>query len=219
MNLLLINSGDADPFTAIFTNGSLNIYRASEYLLPGNLREKKPDKLINCLDALSNDHDLKQIDAIAITIGPGSFTGVRVGLSLAKGLAHGLNIKLIPITNFRLTLNRLDQIKPEFKYCTIIPAKLPEYYFSYTDNDRVLKHGCAEMKHFDEFLTKDTFIVGDFDDETELKHSYFEYINVKNLTKEADSMAELAAAAVKDGKVFDAEDIEPLYLKDFNIKK
>ncbi len=43
------------------------------------------------------DIDLNEIDYIACSKGPGSFTGLRIGASLAKGLAHGLNKKIIPV--------------------------------------------------------------------------------------------------------------------------
>ena len=43
---------------------------------------------------------LKQIDLISVSSGPGSYTGLRVGMSFAKGLAFGSNIQLIPINTF-----------------------------------------------------------------------------------------------------------------------
>ena len=43
---------------------------------------------------------LKQVDIISVSSGPGSYTGLRVGMSFAKGLAFGSNIQLIPINTF-----------------------------------------------------------------------------------------------------------------------
>ncbi len=62
-----------------------------------------------------------EIDGIAVCIGPGSFTGVRVGLSTAKGLAYGLRIPLIGIIAF----NALALPVPADQYpvCCIIPYK------------------------------------------------------------------------------------------------
>lgn len=61
----------------------------------------------------SVDFELEDIDKIYVVNGPGSFTGVRVGVSIAKTIAWGFNIPIIPISSLELlaTTNR------EFKYC------------------------------------------------------------------------------------------------------
>ncbi|MBE2226027.1 MAG: tRNA (adenosine(37)-N6)-threonylcarbamoyltransferase complex dimerization subunit type 1 TsaB [Ignavibacteria bacterium] len=219
MKLLLINSTDKNAFAALSENGNTKVVFASEFsdttIKPG----KAPDKLIHCLDKLSVENNFENIEAIAVAAGPGSFTGIRVGLSLAKGLAFGLEKKLIPINNFELTFARLNEIQTDLTYCIIIEAKLPEYYFAVYQNGEITPKGSDTLENLIKTLQNDTIIVGDFDDETQLKHCYFEYINVKNLKNEADSFGKLAEEKFKCGELVDSAKVEPLYLKDFNFNR
>lgn len=217
MNFLLINSGDSDPSVAFGKSGNLTVSRTADFADNHPTGGKKPDKLIHCLSKIAGENDLNSVNAISVTIGPGSFTGIRVGISIAKGLAFGLDKKIIPINNFELCLNRLEEINPLTGYCVLIPAKLPEYYYSVIKNNVTLDSGCVFPENLAEIIEKDSTIVGDFDDDSLIKHYYFEYINVRNLRNELDSMLELTQKNYDSGKA--AEEIEPLYMKNFFLKK
>ena len=217
MNFLLINSGDSDPLVAFGRSGNISVSRTSDFTEVSPPGSKKPDKLIHCLSKIAGENDLNTIEAISVTIGPGSFTGIRVGISIAKGLAFGIDRKIIPINNFNLCLNRLGEISPEKKYFVLIPAKLPEYYWAVIKNNVTLDSGCTIPENLAGIIEKDTLVVGDFDDESLIKHYYFKYINVKNLKNELDSMLELTQKGYDSGQA--AEEIEPLYIKNFNTRK
>jgi len=216
MNLLLINAGDKNTFTAFSQNGKFDVSYASDFT-ESEPSGKQPDKLIHCVNRIAETYELSSIEAIAVTVGPGSFTGIRVGLSLAKGLAFGLDKPFIPIDNFRLTLGRLPAVDLEIEYCVLIPAKMPEYYFSLIKNGQTLSSGCTFIENLNEITQTKPVIVGDFDDETSLKHCYFTSINVKNLRSEADSMLELAVESFRNNGQVESKSIEPLYLKDFSF--
>jgi tRNA threonylcarbamoyladenosine biosynthesis protein TsaB len=218
MNLLLINAGDKNTFAAFSQNGKLDVSYASDFS-PVDPSGKQPDKLIHCVNRIAETYELSSIEAIAVTIGPGSFTGIRVGLSLAKGIAFGLDKPIIPIDNFRLTLGRLPAIDPEIEYCVLILAKLPEYYFSLMKDGKTLRTGCTFIENLNQITQNKPVVVGDFDDETSLKHCYFTYINVRNHKSEADSMLELAIESFKNNVPVESKNIEPLYLKDFSFSK
>ena len=60
-------------------------------------------------DILSNEKlNVKDLDAISIGVGPGSFTGLRIGFSVAKGLCYPHKIKLIGISTLKILANSLD---------------------------------------------------------------------------------------------------------------
>ncbi|NOS85971.1 MAG: tRNA (adenosine(37)-N6)-threonylcarbamoyltransferase complex dimerization subunit type 1 TsaB [Ignavibacteria bacterium] len=219
MKLLLINSSDKNAFAAIVNETEQTVVYASEFNDAVSIPGKTPDKLIHCLDKLSAKSDIKDIDAIAVTIGPGSFTGIRVGLALAKGIAFGLDKKIIPVDNFALTLNRLQEFTQAKKYCVLLEAKLPEYYFAVYENGVIIENGSETLENLAKTIQKDTIMVGDFDDETQLKHCYFSILNVKDMMNEFAAMTKIAQNAFNSSNLEEAKEIQPLYLKDFNFRK
>lgn len=64
--------------------------------------ESRADFFLKIVDDVLNDVNVKfdEVDKIAVNIGPGSFTGIRVALSVAKGLAVSKNLEIIPFTSF-----------------------------------------------------------------------------------------------------------------------
>ncbi len=66
------------------------------------------------------------VDAFAVTVGPGGFTGVRVGIALAKGLAYSTNKPIIPLSSLELlALNASDSLIP---VCPLFDARKSEVY-------------------------------------------------------------------------------------------
>lgn len=65
-------------------------------------QKRHTDELLLSVDKLLNESNLKinDIKNLCVTIGPGSFTGIRVAISICKGLATGINAKLFSLSNF-----------------------------------------------------------------------------------------------------------------------
>jgi len=89
------------------------------------------------IDALMNGAgiDLKDIEAVAVTSGPGSYTGLRVGLASAKGLCYALNKPFITLNtlealtvSLQQTLNEADDKKQELLFCPMIDARRMEVF-------------------------------------------------------------------------------------------
>jgi tRNA threonylcarbamoyladenosine biosynthesis protein TsaB len=78
-----------------------------------------------------NNINLQQLDAIVVSAGPGSYTGLRVGLSSAKGLCYALNIPLIAINTLEMMANDLinqNSGSDTSLYCPMIDARRMEVF-------------------------------------------------------------------------------------------
>ena len=81
------------------------------------------------------------LDAVAVSGGPGSYTGLRIGVSMAKGVCYALDIPLISVSTLELmcvpVLLRYDDMEENALLCPMIDARRMEVYASL--NDRALK--------------------------------------------------------------------------------
>ncbi len=89
----------------------------------------------DCLDHCA-DHEIK-VDAVAVSIGPGSYTGLRIGLSEAKGLAYGLSVPLIGVDTLKiLAVNVMfgcRDLQGDELFVPMIDARRMEVYTSVMD--------------------------------------------------------------------------------------
>lgn len=89
------------------------------------------ESLLSC--ARESGHS---IEAVAISEGPGSYTGLRIGASLAKGLCYGMNIPLIPVPTLQVlsaaALSRLEG-KENLLLCPMLDARRMEVYTALYD--------------------------------------------------------------------------------------
>jgi tRNA threonylcarbamoyladenosine biosynthesis protein TsaB len=93
--------------------------------LPGRSAAERLVPTIRSL-ATGSGIGLHQLDAVAVVHGPGSFTGVRVGLSAAKGLCHALNLPLVAISRLAV-LASLAQL-PVARVHALLDAGRGEFY-------------------------------------------------------------------------------------------
>lgn len=126
MTILGIDSATQICSAAIVRNGRIVSERSetapqrhAELLLPF------VEEVMN--DAQLNPHDLS---IVAVSIGPGSFTGLRIGLSVAKGIAAGTGIPIVPVPTMDAAAHHALQTDDMPANVTVIlPARKSEYYY------------------------------------------------------------------------------------------
>ncbi|MFC1823691.1 tRNA (adenosine(37)-N6)-threonylcarbamoyltransferase complex dimerization subunit type 1 TsaB [Thermodesulfobacteriota bacterium] len=109
----------------------------------------------------SNLHDLK---ALILAIGPGSYTGLRVGLSAAKGMAHALRIPIIGVSSLEALAHQLPC--SAHRICTIIDSRKGEFFcalFVWSDDRKLVRlrdDTALKIERLDEFIDERTLIIG-----------------------------------------------------------
>ena len=167
---------------------------------------------------------LPSCDAVAVSSGPGSYTGLRVGVSTAKGLCFGASLPLIAVGTLDILVEGLchSERSPEDKADFIVPmidARRMEVYTAVynSEGERItpVEARIVEPSSFDGYLSRGKVLfVGD----GALKcREVIIHPNAVFQPSEplASNMASLAEAAYRAGRFENLAYFEPFYLKDF----
>lgn len=118
---------------------------------------KHSELLTVYIEKLFQENQIKQgdLDAVAVSMGPGSYTGLRIGVSVAKGICYGLNIPLIAVNSLEImgvhTSQNVSQYHKPVKgekllFCPMIDARRMEVYTSlYDATGKAIKPVTAEI--------------------------------------------------------------------------
>lgn len=124
-----------------------------------NDKKTHSQKLMLMIEMLFDmaDFDIEDIDAIAVGVGPGSFTGLRIGVSTAKALAHGLNKPVIEVSS-------LEALAYGVKHgivCAMMDARR-DTVFTAVYGDLLIKEAQYPMDDLLEMLEgKEVLFIGD----------------------------------------------------------
>ena len=172
------------------------------------------------LEVLKNsDKSMQHIDAIAVSKGPGSYTGLRIGVSAAKGLCFALDKPLISISTLESMSHIVEPKKGDFVIPLIDARRMEVYSAVYNDKYEQIRETLAEIidEHsFLDYLKKGkVFFLGDGASKcTELiTHKNANFLN--NEFPSAKEMAKLSSKKYQNREFEDVAYFEPFYLKDF----
>ena len=168
------------------------------------------------------------VDAVAVSCGPGSYTGLRIGASMAKGLCYGRGLKLLAVPTLQLLTVPLllyrDDLPEEACFCPMIDARRMEVYSAiYRRNLTEVRETRADIVDegsYAEFLEKGPVVFfggGAAKCQTVLQHENAIFID--DVLPLARHMIPLAEKALGQGKTEDVAYSEPFYLKDFVATK
>ena len=180
------------------------------------------DEALSFLDA----HGLP-LEAVAVSCGPGSYTGLRIGVSMAKGICYGRGVKLIAVPTLELmAVPVLLGEHPEEEDALIVPmldARRMEVYAEVFDRAlkvvRPIQADIVDADTYKEYLDKGAVYF--FGNGAEKCMETINHPNahlVKGIEPLAKNMAPLAEKRFAEGRFEDVAYFVPFYLKDFVAK-
>jgi len=165
--------------------------------------------------------NIKNLDAIAVSQGPGSYTGLRIGVSTAKGLCFSLDIPLISISTLSSLANSISVEKNAF-IIPLLDARRMEVYSIVLDHNynqiRKVKAEVINEDSFSEFLCKSkVYCLGDGAEKCKSVINNANAIFYDGYYPSAKQMVKLSYEKYKKNDIEDVAYFEPFYLKDFMV--
>lgn len=156
MRLLAIDSTAAVATAALFQDGVLIAEREAD------AEKKHAETLLPLIDDLleENGVTIEQIDLFAVDIGPGSFTGVRIGVSLVNALAFATGRKIVPVDALYALSLSVGEVKGPV--AAMIDARNGNAYAALYQYGKTIIEPCAvEIETWKAELQQNTVFVGD----------------------------------------------------------
>jgi len=206
-------------------NCSVSLAKNGETILCKEIAEQgysHAEKLHVFIEEIVNEANLNfsEIKAVAVSKGPGSYTGLRIGVSAAKGLCYALQIPLISIDTMQVLAKKANF---DGLIVPMIDARRMEVYSAIFDkNHNKIKEVEAEIltensyQDFDQTI----YFVGDCQEKckTVLVKDNFKFLP-EIVFPSANEMSQLSFEKFQNNDFKDVAYFEPFYLKDFMLTK
>lgn len=220
MKVLAIDSSGLVASVALVTEDEL----IAEYTI--NYRKTHSQTLLPMLDEIvkMTNIDLTELDAIAISKGPGSFTGLRIGAATVKGLAMVLDIPVIPVATVDGLAYNLYQTNSII--CPLMDARKNQVYtglYKWVDNEFkvLLEQKTLDIEEISKEINKteeEVTFLGDgvkvFEDQIkEMVEVNYNFVPAHLSRQRAGAIGALGIEYYKKGILMDADEFVPTYLR------
>lgn len=218
MKILAIDTTGQSACAALTENNKL----LAEYTI--NYKMTHSQTIMPMIDEICRniELDLSTLDYIACSSGPGSFTGLRIGAATAKGIAHGLNIPIVPVPTLdALAYNIFDTDKI---ICPIMDARRSQVYSAFYEwkNGKLVRiskymaESINDVILIAEGFDKDVIFLGDgvsvHKEVLEINNKFILAPSSCNMQRAA-SVAALGSELAKEGSYIDGSLFAPFYLR------
>lgn len=220
MKILAIESSAVTASVAIVTDDVVT----AEYTI--NYKKTHSQTLLPMIDEICKMTETKPetFDVIAVSIGPGSFTGLRIGAATGKGLALALDKKMIAVP----TLNAMayNVYGTEKLVCPVMDARRQHVYTAIYkfDNNEIKTILPQSLLSYEELADKlneineNVIFIGDgikpaADTFRKKLKCGFEFAPANNCTQRASSVAMAALKMYENNEVISADELKPEYLR------
>jgi tRNA threonylcarbamoyladenosine biosynthesis protein TsaB len=173
----------------------------------GQMIIKKINDLLN-----SANKEVNSIDAIIVQAGPGSFTGLRIGIATAKGIAVAFDIPIVAINLFEIAAYKLKNFNDSVK--VIVPLKKDQYFLTNVQNQQFDNKNIKTIdnQQLYQIIKKEPFAIFGFNLENDIiEEPLTDYSD--NIKYDASDIINLGMIKLKEGKTEDIINLEPLYLQ------
>ena len=221
MSCILNIDTSTDVCSVAVSDDGACIYHAEDF--EGRNHAQKLGGYVDAALSFADSHAIP-LDAVAVSSGPGSYTGLRIGVSMAKGICCGRDLKLITVPTLELlcvpVLLEHEEVADDTLLCPMLDARRMEVYTALYDRSlRTVMN--VEAKIIDESSFQDVlnerpvvfFGNGAGKCKTVIRHKNARFIG--DIVPLAHYMLPLADKAIAQGQVEDVAYFEPFYLKDF----
>lgn len=167
----------------------------------------------------TNNLQIKDLDAIGVNIGPGSFTGIRAGITIARVMAQQANLKLIGITSLEI-LSKLAENKGN-TIVTLDARKNKVYFAQYKNGEEIISACLIDKEELINRINNNTAIIADSSISSYLKENNIDSINYEI----SDYNLGLYLSEIVNNKLtlenddFNWAKVKPLYIQKPSITK